>query len=472
MQFNSLAFLIFLPLVVGLYYLLPHRYRWILLLASYFFYGYWKIEYLSLMIISTLLDYFVSNALYKYESPTLRKGLLWISCAGNLGMLFLFKYLGLFVDPIDLTTYNMNLDINSWMKQGAHFLFFALPVGISFYTFQTMSYTIDVYYRKSVPAKSLGKFALFVSFFPQLVAGPIERFNHLMPQLTANHSWKYENFSQSFRLLLYGFFIKMCIADQVAPLVNEIYASPQTYNRLNIGLGLLLFGVQIYADFSGYSLIAIGAAKMLGIQLMDNFRTPYLSSSIHEFWQRWHISLSTWFRDYLYIPLGGNRKGKARWILNIMLVFSLSGFWHGASWTFMIWGGIHGLTYLLEFGIKRTKIWSLIPSFLKKGLGILLTFAIVHVAWVFFRAGSLEQVTIIFTNLFQQHGTQSLEIDAVVWLMLSIFILSDGYLLNTRIDTKLANWPIWLRWALYLGLLFCILAFGGVANHPFIYFQF
>ncbi len=378
----------------------------------------------------------------------------------------------LFNGQMDLMTLNIYSAENPIKGDILYAIFYALPVGISFYTFQTMSYTIDVYFGRIVPEKHLGKFALFVSFFPQLVAGPIERFSNLQPQLLANHPVKYTNFSNGFRLLLWGFFIKIGIADNISQWVDAIYSAPQNYAQPYVWLGVLGFGTQIYADFSGYSLIAQGAALLLGIQLMDNFRTPYLSSSIGEFWQRWHISLSTWFRDYVYIPLGGNQVKLPRWIFNISIVFLLSGFWHGANWTFLIWGGIHGLLYLIEYIWKKigiTKNWT---KYLTKPLGIVVTFLTVHFAWIFFRIEDTQQFAIIWENLWHSTGTGTIEIKTELWLVLGLFVVLDSVMYNNRFDNFLAQWPSLLRWMLYALLFYCILAFGGTVNHPFIYFQF
>jgi len=373
---------------------------------------------------------------------------------------------------MDLMTLNIYSAENPIRGDVLYAIFYALPVGISFYTFQTMSYTIDVYFDRIKPEKHLGKFALFVSFFPQLVAGPIERFNHLQPQLLANHSLKYANFSNGFRLLLWGFFIKICVADNISQWVDAVYAAPQNYSQPYVWLGILGFGTQIYADFSGYTLIAQGAALLLGIKLMDNFRTPYLSSSIGEFWQRWHISLSTWFRDYVYIPLGGNKVKLPRWIFNIMVVFLLSGFWHGANWTFLIWGGIHGLLYLIEYVWKKIGLTKNTTTYFTKPIGIIITFLIVHLAWIFFRIDDTQQFMVIWQNLWNGSGTQIIEIKTEIWLVLGLFFVLDALLYNKRIDGFLDRWPGILRWFMYALLFYCILAFGGTVNHPFIYFQF
>jgi D-alanyl-lipoteichoic acid acyltransferase DltB (MBOAT superfamily) len=419
-----------------------------------------------------------------------------LSLISNLGLLFVFKYLKLFLPDIDAmqaNIYTVDHPIQGLLVQG---IYFSIPVGISFYTFQTLSYTIDVYFRRVEPETHLGKFALFVTFFPQLVAGPIERFSRLMPQLKLEHSATYENFKNAFRLMLYGFFIKLCIADNLAPLVDQVYANPGNFARLDAWLGTLAFGFQIYADFAGYSLIAQGAALCLGIHLMDNFRTPYLSTSIGEFWSRWHISLSTWFRDYLYIPLGGNRVKVFRWGVNIMLVFIISGFWHGANYTFLIWGGIHGLLYLIErvsqsvakrlFALSNpSPLAQILCSALKflpgtegkstlanKLVRGLLIFVAVNLAWVFFRIDSMDQVGTHFTALWSSAGTQTLDLTWVLATLMIVFIVFDIALYNNRIDGFLEKFPLAIRWSVYGILLWCIWAWAGMANHPFIYFQF
>jgi len=469
--FNSIAFLIFLPLVVLLYYLLPVKYRWILLLgASYVFYAWWKIEYLALIVLSTVVDYTAAQKIHLETRILVKRLWLGLSLSANLGVLFVFKYLLLFLpvkDPMMLTIYSVDHPLLGALIYG---IYFTIPVGISFYTFQTMSYTLDVYHGRAHPEKHLGKFALFVSFFPQLVAGPIERFNHLMPQLNGNYRANYDRFSRAFKLLLWGFFMKICIADNLSPIVDQVYADPTSFDTLSRWLGTLGFGFQIYADFAGYTLIAQGAALLLGIELMDNFKTPYLSTSISEFWKRWHISLSTWFRDYVYRPLGGNRVNYGRWIFNILLVFCVSGFWHGANWTFLIWGGIHGLLYLLErFVWGKPKEHS--TEFVRLIHG-LRTFVFVNIAWVFFRGDSAANVMQHFQSLIQPTGEQAIQFEAQGLILFAIFIFSELWLYNSRIDTRLSNIPTPIRWAIYAFLLFAISAWGGVANHPFIYFQF
>ena len=452
-----------------MYYLLPARWRWVLLLsASYFFYAYWKVEYLALIVISTAVDFIASNRIQKAESTLWRKLYLGLSLSTNIGVLFLFKYLKLFLPPKDLMQLSIKAAESPMLGELQYALYLVIPVGISFYTFQTMSYTIDVYNRRIRAEKHLGKFALFVSFFPQLVAGPIERFANLRPQLNGIVSFNTENLKNGLRLILFGFFLKLCIADNLAQTVNAVYADPLNYSSLNIMIGSFLFGFQIYGDFAGYSLIAQGSALMLGVKLMDNFKNPYLSTSIAEFWTRWHISLSTWFRDYVYIPLGGNRSTLKRWIFNILVVFTVSGFWHGAEWTFLIWGAIHALIYLLERIFKLISI----PTNLRKILGGPLTFLCVSIAWIFFRADNLDAVSLIYTGILQNGGNSDLEFSSWFMLPALLFILFEIVLYNKRFDSWIDAKPTAARWTLYGLILFCILVLGGAVNHPFIYFQF
>ncbi len=471
MLFNTIDFVLFLPVVIFLYFLTPQKYRWVLLLiASYYFYMSWKVEYIFLIVFSTLIDYFSGLKMEKLPDRKSRRPYLILSLVTNLGLLFAFKY-------YNFATGNLNLLFEEY---GIAYRFpisrWLLPVGISFYTFQTLSYSIDVYYGRQKAEKHLGYFALYVSFFPQLVAGPIERFSRLTPQLKSAHHFSYENISKGLRLILYGLFIKMVIADNLSGIIDSVYAAPQNYNSADILKAIIFYSFQIYSDFYGYSLIAIGSALMMGIKLMDNFRTPYLAKNIAEFWQRWHISLSTWFRDYLYYPLGGNRVAITRWMLNIMIVFVVSGIWHGANWTFIIWGGLYGIVYLLEKLTNRylpvkpdAKAFS--PTHLFFAFK---TFLFVSLIWIFFRSQSFAQAMDIFHYLFTNIHTHKthLSIPVSTWIFLSIFILSDILLYDKRFDTWLDRFPYLFRWTVYAIMLFAIVVFAGVENFPFIYFQF
>lgn len=501
MLFDSLEFLIFLPAVIVLYYLLPHKVRWVfLLMASYFFYASWKLEFLALIVYSTVVDYFVALKIDKTSEKLKRKIYLWISLISNFGVLFLFKYFNFFIGSRnffrDFAGQHPKVDwVTSVFEYG-------IPVGISFYTFQTVSYTLDVYYGKIKPEKNIGKFALFVSYFPQLVAGPIERFSNLHKQIFAHHKLTYDNLSKGFRLVIYGLFVKMVIADNLAPLVDLVFSNPLAYSQADNSIGLLFFSLQIYADFNGYSLIAIGVAKIMGVNLMDNFKTPYFSTSIKEFWNRWHISLSTWFRDYLYIPLGGNKVSYFRWLINIMIVFIVSGIWHGANFTFVIWGAIHGIAYLFESVLVKEKIGQTKNYFLT-GVNWFKTYLIVNLAWIFFRSDTLanayltvgrifgynlkESTYINITKLEKSNPTdvslnyfnnysdkleKTLDINPVFVILIILLLVFDFWIKKSRFDKKMDNYPFAIRWSIYAILIFCIMALSGSEFYQFIYFQF
>ncbi|MBN2681765.1 MAG: MBOAT family protein [Bacteroidales bacterium] len=468
MLFNSLEYVIFLPAVILLYYLTPWKLRWILLLfASYYFYACWRVEYLGLIAFSTLIDYYAARKMGKIDEKKRRKPWLVLSLFTNIGLLFFFKYYNFASESYVVLIQNFNI------FQQSSVLDVLLPVGISFYTFQTLSYSIEVYRGKQKPEKHLGIFAVYVSFFPQLVAGPIERFNRLGPQLMKKINFSYNNFVNGMRLILFGLFIKMVVADNLAVYVDLIYSNALSYSSLDILTGLFFYSFQIYADFAGYSLIAIGSALTLGVFLMDNFKTPYLSKSIAEFWQRWHISLSTWFRDYLYFPLGGNRVKWFRAGLNILVVFAISGLWHGAGWTFLVWGLIFAFFYLAEKSANKIFKLKSKNSQLISALLIIKTFAVVSIAWIFFRSSDIYEAERVFTGLFQNSITSSyLRVEPVVWLFLALFILSEFVLYNKRFDFWCAKLPVLARWTVYSVLIFAIIVFSGVQEFPFIYFQF
>lgn len=469
MLFNSIQFLIFLPLVVFIYYLIPSKYRWILLLAaSYFFYMSWRAEYAFLIMFSTLIDYVAGLQMEKQPDKKKRKKYLLLSLFTNLGLLFIFKYFNFFSDSARAVLEHFNYFYD------APALKVLLPVGISFYTFQTLSYSIEVYNGTQKAEKHLGYFAVYVSFFPQLVAGPIERYARLGPQFRINHAFTYKNLSNGLRLILYGLFIKMVIADNLAIYVDQIYENPSTFNSSSISLAMIFYSFQIYSDFYGYSLIAIGSARLMGIHIMDNFKTPYLAKSITEFWQRWHISLSTWFRDYLYIPLGGNRVKLARWTINILIVFTVSGLWHGANWTFVIWGALHGILYLLErifdniFKLKKSSNFDVIGI-----LKTVKTFVFVTIIWIFFRGSSLVLIRNFFESWFGNFNVQdTFHITIEHWILFGIFVLSDILFFNNRFDKWCENKHFMLRWMIYAVLLFSIFIYSAIEYIPFIYFQF
>ncbi len=481
MLFNSYTFLVFLIIVFVVFWeTAKYSARWskrVLLLSSYIFYGWWDWRFLILIVISSATDFEIGNKLFKSEKARHRKILLVTSIFINFGMLFFFKYFNFFIDSFK-TLFFPFANVNEWST-----INIILPVGISFYTFQTLSYTIDIYKRKIEPTKSALTFFTFVAFFPQLVAGPIERARHLIPQFEVNRRFSFSQGTSGLKLILWGLFKKMVIADQLAVVVNSVYASPENFNSWGIIIATFLFGFQIYCDFSGYSDIAIGTARLFGIELMTNFRTPYFSTSFREFWRRWHISLSTWFRDYVYIPLGGNRSSLQKWSINIFITFSISGLWHGASITFLIWGAIHGMLLIAEhyispiFKINRT---------LKNLAGLIITFAFVNFAWLFFRAESWNKVETLFRNIF--YG-QSIGINSFVELLTNpshltpagrmllfvfpIFILIEIFIGKQSFDDLLGNPPKFIRWGFYYAIVLSILFFGVLNSAPqFIYFQF
>lgn len=444
------------------------RFRWVLLLvASYYFYMSWKPEYAILILLSTVIDYFCGIQMSRQKDKRKRRPFLIISLLSNLGMLIGFKYFNFISESIEFFAKQYDSSIELPL------LNFLLPVGISFYTFQTLSYSIDVYRGEQQAERHFGHFALFVSFFPQLVAGPIERFGSLSPQLKSSYTLSYDNLRNGLRLILYGLFTKMVIADNLGIIVDLVYGDPDIYGSSGALIASLFYSFQIYGDFFGYSLVAIGSANLLGVTLMDNFRTPYLSTGIAEFWQRWHISLSTWFRDYLYFPLGGNRVKLFRWIFNILAVFLISGLWHGANYTFIIWGGIFAFFYLLEgfwkklFG-KKEKVAIAI-----KGISIAITFLVVTLAWVFFRSPDLETATKMIQMMFSG-ATSELSLPSLGYhsTLLAIFVLADIVQFNSRFDKWIDGYSVVIRWTVYLLLLFAIVALSGVEDKPFIYFQF
>ena len=484
MLFNSFEFLMFFLTVVGTYFLLPHRFRWVLLLAaSYWFYMAWKAEYIVLILISTAVDYFCSLKMGQFQEKRKRKPFLWISLLSNLGILFTFKYFDFFSGSAAAIATSLNIEYALPALQ------LILPMGISFYTFQTMSYSVDVYQGKLQPEKHIGIFALFVTFFPQLVAGPIERASNLLPQFRREVSFDYARVTAGLQQMLWGYLKKALIADRVAVYVNEVYNHPDQYDGWVIVTATIFFTFQIYCDFSGYSDIAIGAARVLGFDLMKNFDTPYFSRSIGEFWRRWHISLSTWFRDYVYIPLGGNRVVKWRWYYNLMVVFLVSGLWHGANWTFVVWGGLHGF-YLVMGTVtasfrKQVNEWVGLATrpFLMKSWDIGFTFLLAVFAWIFFRANSLSDAFLVIGKIvdFSSYHIDQLGLYALAesgtatapdiflsWTWIFLLIGLEALAPQLKLQTR----PLPLRWAIYiLGIV--LLLFGGVFEHTeFIYFQF
>lgn len=481
MVFNSIAFFVFLVLVFFLFWKIVSisnkSGRLVLLLASYVFYGWWDWRFLILIIISSLTDFIIGKKIHLGKTEKIRNLLLALSIIINLGILFFFKYFNFFIDSFEIL-FGLNSAQNGWST-----LNIILPVGISFYTFQTMSYSIDIYRRKMEPTHSALTFFTFVAFFPQLVAGPIERAQNLIPQMEKKFRLDFNQASSGLKLMLWGLFKKMVIADQLAIIVNEIYASPEQFGGTGVIAATFLFGVQIYCDFSGYSDIAIGTARLFGIELMTNFKTPYFAASFREFWRRWHISLSTWFRDYLYIPLGGNRGSSMRWTKNILITFVVSGFWHGASFTFLIWGFLHGLFLVSEHFISE-KIR--IQNKFKNLSGWLITFLFVNLSWLFFRAESFADAVYLlktigggnaetsksFLSLITFDGSLT-EPGRMLLFVFPFFILIEWIIGKKEFPELLAGSKMWVRWAFYYLVILAILFFGVMKSAPgFIYFQF
>ena len=395
MYFNSLTFIYFLPVVFGLFYIISHKYRvFILLLASYYFYASWNPAYLSLILISTFTDYFAGLSLERVTKKSSRKLILWSSLVINLGMLIYFKYANFFIDTFNRVNYKAGSPFES-----IQLLDIILPVGISFYTFQTISYTIDVYNQKIKPEKNIAYFALYVSFFAQLVAGPIERFSDLIQQFKQKAYLTRENLSHGFRLILYGFFMKMVVADNIGIIVDNTYQNISTTSSFNLIIAACLYSFQILCDFHGYSTIAIGVAKLFDINLSGNFKAPYFSPSLTIFWRKWHITLTSWFRDYIYYPLGGNKGSKLKWMIAIMIVFIISGFWHGAQWTFIVWGALHGGLTLLEKIIGADKKST---SKLVNTIRSLFIFGLVSILWIFFRSPNFSIAKDFIRGIFNQ----------------------------------------------------------------------
>ncbi len=465
MLFNSIEFLLFLPIVLIIFYAVQHKFRvFVLLAASYYFYLSWNPIYILLIFAFTFTDYFAGIFLSNNEKPLSRKLILGFSIILNIGLLVYFKYINFVIENLNVLMY-----AEDQADEALQVLDVILPVGISFYMFQTLSYTIDVYYKKITAERNLGVFALYVCFFPQLVAGPIERFSSLAPQLKAEAILSKENLSQGFRLILYGFFVKMVIADNIGTLVDSSYGNIEETHSLNLIITAVLYSFQIYCDFHGYSTIAIGTAKLFNVNLIQNFKAPYLSSSLTSFWRSWHISLTTWFRDYIYYPLGGNKEGKLKWVLALVIVFIVSGIWHGANWTFIIWGLMHGTIVLLEKVLGLAKKSSILPLNIIKAL---VTFTIVTLLWVLFRSPDLDTSLLFYDNLFSNWNLQFEAPPTELLFLLEIFIFIEVVARKSDFATRLNEMHVAQRWGIYFVLAFLILSRSGTDLQPFIYFQF
>lgn len=484
MLFNSLHFGLFFVVVTALYYILPHKLRAImLLLFSCYFYMAFVPKYILILIFAITVDYFAGIYLERLNGEK-RRLLLILSILTNVGLLFIFKYFNFFNSNISrLASFlHWNYPING--------LSMILPIGLSFHTFQSLSYVIEVYREKQKAEKNFIIYALYVMFYPQLVAGPIERPQNVLHQFHEKHEFDFDGFICGLKIMLWGYFKKMVIADRLAIYVDKVYSSPENYNGITLCVATLFFAFQIYCDFSGYSDIAIGAARTMGFRLMDNFKQPYFSETVSEFWRRWHISLSTWFKDYLYIPLGGNRVSRWRRDFNLFITFAVSGLWHGANWTYIVWGSLNGIYLIIENSIRsvemkftkrieggwRDSVYLFIRTFI--------TFALICFAWIFFRATSFSSAIYIIKKIFQISTfgklsslfTVTSKDEFMLCIFLIIFLMVTDYL-----NTKKGMWEyfgrksIALRWSFYYLLIFMIIILGvyDVAiKTSFIYFQF
>ena len=478
MLFNSIAFIIFIPIVFILYWLVCNKnYKYqniILLVASFYFYGCWDWRFLLLLIFSIGLDYF--SGIQIENSKTKKTATFWlvVSIAINLGFLGFFKYYNFFVENFAALLHSLGLKANLFVLK------VILPVGISFYTFHGLSYVIDVY-KKRIPAeRNYVDYAVFVSYFPLLVAGPIERATHLLPQIQRKRSFDYEKAKEGIAQILWGFFKKMVIADNCAPIVNEIFTNYHTESASNLILGAILFAFQIYGDFSGYSDIALGTSRLFGIELLKNFSFPYFSRDIAEFWRRWHMSLSSWFRDYLYIPLGGSKGGLWMKIRNTFIIFLVSGFWHGAKWTFVIWGGLNALFFLPLLIAEKNRhhlevvaMGKMIPS-LREAVNILATFTLTCFAWIFFRSENVSDAIGYIKGIFNEsifsfptEFRAALSGLIVFMLMMEWWNRTQDY--GLKIQGRISSL---LESTVYIIIAFLILNFANFTSDEFIYFQF
>ncbi|MCR4692282.1 MAG: MBOAT family protein [Firmicutes bacterium] len=487
MLFNSFNFLVFFPFVALMYFLIPQKVKYLwLLAASYYFYMSWNPKYAILMLTSTLITFMSGIVIDRVKTKTAKKWAVFASFATNLAILFIFKYFYFAVDNINL--------IRSFLKLSAYTPKFdiILPVGISFYTFQALSYTVDVYRGDVLPERNFFRYALFVSFFPQLVAGPIERSKNLLSQVNSEHHFDYLRVRRGLLKMLWGYFLKLVIADRAAILVNTVYDNISEFSGAQITIATICFAVQIYCDFASYSIIAIGAAEVMDFKLMQNFKRPYFATSISDFWRRWHISLSSWFRDYLYIPLGGSRRGTLRKYLNLMIVFLISGLWHGASWHFVVWGALHGIYQVIERATKelRAKLLEFMHirgnNFVYVCFKRIFVFFLVSFAWIFFRSPDMQVAQEAVRKIFTDFGTFNFAkitdfgVDAAnaavlicaASVLLLVSVLAEKEELAGRIEK--IHFPV--RWIIYFLLIFVVLIFGiygpDFDASQFIYFQF
>ena len=480
MIFNSLPFLIFATVFFLLYFQVHGRTRmWLILVAGYFFYGWWDWRFLGLIAFTTVMDYSLGLYIDGTENPKQRRIGVVVSIVMNLTFLGFFKYFNFFADSLANLVRGMGME-PSWTT-----LNIILPVGISFYTFQSLSYTVDVYRRKLPVERDFVKFAAFVSLFPQLMAGPIVRAYDLLPQMSADKKFEWNRWNSGLGRVLWGFFKKVAIADSLAPFVDQVFGAPETFGSLHLLIGVIFYSFQIYCDFSGYSDIAIGLARMMGFRFPENFRTPYFSRSFSEFWTRWHISLSSWLRDYLYIPLGGNRHGIFKTYRNNMITMLLGGLWHGANWAFVFWGFLHGFYLILQR--LASPIWTRVvrilhlPRFVDDGFCILAVYTLTLVAWIYFRAGSLGHASFAVANqvLSGILSGEGFNFGAVInkfqvikgFLLIGILLAAEISNLRWRWNVQQVIHPVW-RMAAFAALLWLLAFFGTFGANAFIYFQF
>lgn len=499
MLFNSYQFLIFFPIITALYFLLPHKMRWaFLLLASCVFYMAFIPVYIFILLVTISIDYFLGIQIEKTEDERKRRGLLVLSIISTCAVLFVFKYFNFFNTNAAIIGKFFHLNYPVGILQ------LALPIGLSFHTFQSLSYVVEVYRKRQKAEHHFGIYSLYVMFYPQLVSGPIERPQHLLHQFYEEHYFDYERVTDGLKLMAWGMFKKIVIADRLSSFVSSVYGKPTDYQGISFIVATFFFAFQIYCDFSGYSDIAIGAAQVMGFRLMCNFNRPYFAQSIAEFWRRWHISLSTWFRDYVYIPLGGNRVHQIRWYYNLLITFLISGLWHGANWTYIVWGAMHG--FFMAFGALTVHIRQKITGYfrLQEDKGVypfiqrVVTFLLVCFAWIFFRAKNIADAWYIVRHLFagvpdffirviHRQGPigTGMEVFQPVFLghramefcvavVLIIFLIAVEIVQRQgAIRIRLAQQPVWVRWGCYCSLMITMLIFGYFdISQQFIYFQF
>ncbi len=481
MLFNSISFAIFLPIVFFLYWFMTNKnlklQNLLLLVASYYFYACWDWRFMFLLMFSTFLDYYTGLKIEESKNQNLRKFWLWLSVGINLGFLGFFKYYNFFAENFAEMLQNFGLQVNPWTLK------VILPVGISFYTFHGLSYVLDIYFKRIKAERNFVDYAVFVSFFPLLVAGPIERATHLLPQIKVKREFSYEKAVDGMRQILWGLFKKMVIADNCAVFANQIFANSATASGSELALGALFFTFQIYGDFSGYSDIALGTARLFGIDLLRNFAFPYFSRDIAEFWRRWHISLSSWFRDYLYIPLGGSKGGNWMRIRNTFAIFLVSGFWHGANWTFIIWGFLNALFIMPSIILKTNRnnleivaMNKLIPNF-RDVFNILLTFSLTVFAWIFFRAESVHHAIEYIVGIFNASLFTIPDVKTAAYatlILIAFFMLIEwiGREHQFALQDFLVKKPRFIRWLFYGFIILLIGLFLQTHETPFIYFQF